>query len=142
MPTIYPGTADIPGGGEVDKISPCIETRAGCPFAHWSRWLCTSSLGQPMPCFPAQITELETSLSTETLTLDGSQLSFCLLQFSSFLMFALEMRLLSGLVVEADGLVVACNLQAVGLLLFFLANSFICKMTVNVYPGCLHDNVK
>lgn len=95
-----------------------------------------------MPCFPAQITELETSLSIETLTFDGSQLSFCLLQFSSFLMFALEMRLLSGLEVEADGLVVACNLQAVGLLLLFLANSFICEMTVNVYPGCLHDNVK
>ena len=59
------------------------------------------------PWFPAQITELETCLSTETLTLDGSQLSFCLLRLSSFLMFALEMRLLSSLIVEADGLVVA-----------------------------------
>lgn len=95
-----------------------------------------------MPWFPAQITELETSLSTETLSFNRSQLSFCLLHFSSFLMFALEMRLLSGQVVEADGLVVVWTLQAVGLLLFFLANSFICKMTVNVYPGCLHDNVK
>lgn len=52
------------------------------------------------------------------------------------------MRLLSGLVVEADGLVVVWTLQAVDLLLFFLVNSFICKMTVNMRPGCLHDNVK
>lgn len=69
------------------------------------------------PCFPAQVTELEMCLSTETLTLDGSQLSFCVLHLSSFLMFALEMRLLSGPIVEADGLVVAWTLQAVGLLL-------------------------
>lgn len=69
--------------------------------------------------FLTQITELEISLSTEMFTLDSSRLSFYLLHLSSFLMFALEMRFLNGLVVEADGLVVAWTLQSVGLLLFF-----------------------
>lgn len=140
-PSIYSSPAEVPGGGEVDKISPCSETRAGCPFAHWSRWLCTSSLGQSMPWFPARITELETCLSTEMLTFDGRELSFCLLHLS-FLMLCPWNEASEWLVVEAYGLVVAWTLQAVGLLLFFLVNSSICKMTVTMYPGCLHDNVK
>lgn len=49
-----------------------------------------------MPWFPAQITELETRLSTEMFTLDGSQLSFVLYISPPFCCFALETRLLSG----------------------------------------------
>lgn len=125
---------------KVDKISLYTWTMTGCPIAYWSRWLCTSSLGQPVSWFPAQITELETGLSAEMLTLARSQLSFCLLHlFSDVLPLKWGFWVAWSWSRWTGG---CLDSLSSSLLLFFLVNSFICKMTVSVYSGYLHDNEK
>lgn len=101
----------------------------------------------PVPWFQLSSLNWKHACPQRHPTLDGSVCSLRLLHLSPFRHPALETRLLSGLVVAADGLLVAWVLQTVGLLLIlfyflFSAASFNCEVTVLLLSHHLSHNVQ
>lgn len=96
-----------------------------------------------MPWFPAQITELEMCLSTETFTLDGSQMPSCLLHLSSSLILCpwkQASEWLGSWSWWTGGCLDTPSSRLSGFFFFFACvNFFTCKVTVSMYLGCLHD---